>query len=52
MRIEVSVSTGRVGSKVTRQIDVPDEATDQEISEEVWEYLMGGNIIEVDWFRA
>lgn len=52
MKIEISVSTDRVGSKVTKLIDLPDECTDEEIREEVLEYILAGNMVNIDWFRA
>lgn len=36
-KIRVSVETNRVGSMVTREIEVEDDVTDEEINEEAWE---------------
>lgn len=35
-KIRVSVETNRVGSMMTREIEVEDNATDEEINEEAW----------------
>jgi hypothetical protein len=52
MKIEIEVSTGKIGSKVTKVIDLPDECTDEEISEEVLEHVLAYNLVNIDWFRA
>lgn len=36
-KIRVSVSTNRVGSTVTREFEIDDNATEEEINEEAWE---------------
>lgn len=35
-KIKVSVGTNRVGSTVTREFEVDDNATEEEINEEAW----------------
>lgn len=52
MKIQVMVKTDRLGSEVRRTIEVDDEATDQEISEEVQEYVLSSMLVEIDWQRA
>lgn len=51
MKVEISVSTAKVGSKVTRVIDLPEELTDREIDEEVQEYVLANMLVTIDWFR-
>lgn len=46
-KIKISVSTNRVGSTVSRTIEVDDDTTEEQINEEVWE--MACEMIFVDW---
>lgn len=46
-KIKVSVGTNRVGSTVTREFEVEDNATEEEINTEAWETAM--DMIDYSW---
>ena len=46
-KIRVSVSTNRVGSTVTREFEIDDNATEEEINEEAWECAC--DMIDYGW---
>ena len=46
-KIKVSVGTNRVGSTVTREFEVEDNATEEEINEEAWEAAC--DMIDYSW---
>lgn len=46
-KIKVSVSTNRVGSTTTREFEVEDNATEEEINEEAWENAC--DMIDYNW---
>ena len=46
-KIKVSVGTNRVGSTVTREFEIEDNATEEEINEIAWETAM--DMIDYGW---
>ena len=46
-KIKVSVGTNRVGSTVTREFEVEDNETEEEINTEAWETAM--DMIDYSW---
>lgn len=51
MKIKVIVRTNRVGSTVEKVIEVDDEASDMEISEEAHDVAIDSGMVEIDWAR-